>query len=252
MNAPNPNAGRFVWRELMTPDVARAKAFYSDVFGWTYTEWDMGHFVYTGILIGETGIGGIMPISPGQGIPPCWGSYLGVEDVDATATLAVELGGEIVHGPEDIPGVGRFAVVRDSTGAVFTAYREAQTPPLLPERPPMHGFCWETVTTADAQKTTEFYGKLAGWTTRPGGGAAQVFRTSGGSMVADIQPAAEAWPVAWTTYVLVEKLAPVLMRVAAAGGSVVVPLIPVPGFGNAAVLADPFGAVLCIFEPAMG
>jgi predicted enzyme related to lactoylglutathione lyase len=252
MNAPNPNAGRFVWRELMTTDVARAKAFYTAVFDWTYTDWDMSHFVYSGINVGQTGIGGIMPAPSDATFPPNWGSYLGVDDVDATAALAVELGGEVVYGPDDIPNVGRFAVIRDNTGAVFTAFREAVTPPPLPERPVLHGFCWETVTTADSAKTIEFYHKLAGWTTKPGAGAANLFHTAAGAMIADIQPAGEAWPPVWTTYVLVEKLTATLTRVVANGGTVVVPLIPVPGFGSAAVFADPMGAVLCIFEPAMG
>jgi uncharacterized protein len=41
-----------------------------------------------------------------------------VADCDAAAAKAQELGGALLHGPQDIP-VGRFAVLQDSTGAVF-------------------------------------------------------------------------------------------------------------------------------------
>jgi len=36
-----------------------------------------------------------------------------VADVDATSRRATELGGKVVHGPQDIPGVGRMAVIVD-------------------------------------------------------------------------------------------------------------------------------------------
>jgi predicted enzyme related to lactoylglutathione lyase len=54
------------------------------------------------------------------GMPPNWGSYVTVADVDATARTAVELGGKVVHGPQDIPGVGRMAVIVDPQGAALS------------------------------------------------------------------------------------------------------------------------------------
>jgi predicted enzyme related to lactoylglutathione lyase len=53
------------------------------------------------------------------GMPPSWGSYVTVTDVDAVARKAAELGGKVVHGPQDIPGVGRMAVIVDPQGAAL-------------------------------------------------------------------------------------------------------------------------------------
>jgi len=49
-----------------------------------------------------------------------------VTDVDATARRAVELGGKVVHGPQDIPGVGRMAVIIDPQGAALNVIAYSQ------------------------------------------------------------------------------------------------------------------------------
>ena len=53
-------------------------------------------------------------------VPPNWGIYIGVDDVDATVEQATALGGGVVVEPRDIPDFARFAVLRDSEGAVFS------------------------------------------------------------------------------------------------------------------------------------
>jgi uncharacterized protein len=63
-----------------------------------------------------------MPIpSKAEGTPPCWNSYVTVDDIDKTAAKAQELGGTIIVPPSDIPDVGRFAVIQDPQGAVISA-----------------------------------------------------------------------------------------------------------------------------------
>jgi predicted enzyme related to lactoylglutathione lyase len=54
-------------------------------------------------------------------MPPSWGTYITVDDVDATAAKAKELGGTVLVEPQDIPEVGRFCVIKDPQGAVFSA-----------------------------------------------------------------------------------------------------------------------------------
>lgn len=52
-------------------------------------------------------------------MPPNCGCYVTVDDVDATARRAVEFGGKPVHGPQDIAGAGRMAVIVDPQGAAL-------------------------------------------------------------------------------------------------------------------------------------
>jgi predicted enzyme related to lactoylglutathione lyase len=50
---------------------------------------------------------------------PCWSSYVTVNDVDASAQLAAQLGAKVLVPPTDIPKTGRFSVIQDPQGAVF-------------------------------------------------------------------------------------------------------------------------------------
>jgi len=114
--------GAFSWNELMTSDPDQAVAFYTALFDWTVQVMKMPGMEYHVVKAGETSVGGIMAMPPeaaAGGMPPNWGSYVTVTDVDATAKKAVELGGKVVHGPADIPTVGRFAVIIDPQGAAI-------------------------------------------------------------------------------------------------------------------------------------
>jgi uncharacterized protein len=114
--------GVFSWCELMTTDVEAAKKFYTQLLGWTTDDVAMEGMHYTVIKAGGTEIGGMMPIPPqNPGMPPCWGTYITVDDVDATARRAEQLGAKALVPPTDIPNVGRFYVFQDPQGAVISA-----------------------------------------------------------------------------------------------------------------------------------
>ena len=122
MDDPRSKHGRFSWNELLTTDPQAAVAFYGQLFGWTTQDWPMEGFTYTIVKAGDIDVGGIMPIPPhAGGMPPTWGAYVTVDDVDATAELAEKLGGKILIPPTDIPTVGRFTVIQDPQGAVLSA-----------------------------------------------------------------------------------------------------------------------------------
>lgn len=112
--------GAFSWCELLTTDVAGAKDFYSKLFNWALDPAPMPNMQYTLVKYGGEQMGGIMAIPPAaEGMRPCWGVYVTVEDVDATARFAVEMGGKVCVPPRDIPGVGRFCVLQDPQGAMI-------------------------------------------------------------------------------------------------------------------------------------
>ena len=114
--------GAFSWSELLTSDVEAAKAFYTKLFGWTTKDMPMEGITYTVVRSGGKDVGGIMHIpAQAQGMPASWGCYVTVDDVDATARTAQELGGKVLMGPQDIPDVGRFCAIQDPQGAVITA-----------------------------------------------------------------------------------------------------------------------------------
>jgi predicted enzyme related to lactoylglutathione lyase len=109
------------WNELMTNDPDKAKAFYTELFGWGSQTDDMGGFDYTAFSVGENPNAGMMKIREEWGeMPSNWGVYFAVEDADATAEKAKSLGGAVANPPQDIQNMGRFAVLQDPQGAYFT------------------------------------------------------------------------------------------------------------------------------------
>ncbi len=117
--------GAMTWVELNTRDVDTAKRFYPDVFGWT-VESHEGDMPYHEFHIGADAVGGMMSMPPGvpAEVPAYWLVYFAVDDVDASARQAQDLGANAVAGPMDYPG-GRFAVVLDPQGAVFGLMRSS-------------------------------------------------------------------------------------------------------------------------------
>ena len=112
--------GAFSWNELMTSDAEAALAFYQPLFGWGTRAMDMPDGRYHVVTVGDTPVGGIMRSPPGAAsMPPAWGSYVTVTDVDAVVGKVPGLGGKVVAGPFEVPKVGRMAVLQDPQGAVI-------------------------------------------------------------------------------------------------------------------------------------
>jgi predicted enzyme related to lactoylglutathione lyase len=110
--------GAISWSELITSDVSGAKQFYGELFGWTFDDMTMEEGVYSVFSANDDEVGGIMGFPPGSPpMPPAWGLYITVEDVDSVAERAATLGAKVAMPPRDIPDVGRFCVLQDPQGA---------------------------------------------------------------------------------------------------------------------------------------
>jgi predicted enzyme related to lactoylglutathione lyase len=114
---------RFCWNELAARDSTTTGKFYCDLFGWTAETAPAGPTTYTTFRLDGQRVGGMLQMTPEwAGIPPHWMPYVAVADVDATAARVVALGGKLRVPPCDI-SVGRFAVLADPEGAVFSVIR---------------------------------------------------------------------------------------------------------------------------------
>ena len=113
--------GAFSWNELMTTDVKGAKAFYGQLFGWGMQDMNSAGMDYTMATLGDKEIAGMMAIpDKAKGMPPTWGAYVTVTDVDEMLTRVEKLGGKIFVPAQDIPDIGRFAVIGDPQGAMLS------------------------------------------------------------------------------------------------------------------------------------
>ncbi len=127
-----PATGSFCWTEIASSDAAKCKQFYSDIFGWKFKDSNAtdGAFAYHEFSTGgaEYPAGGLYELSSamfgdGPVPPPHFVTYVAVEDVDANAELAKQLGATIIREPMDIPNTGRFAVIQDPTGGVIATFK---------------------------------------------------------------------------------------------------------------------------------
>jgi predicted enzyme related to lactoylglutathione lyase len=104
----------------MTRDVERAKKFYEETIGWTFSPMPMadGGTYWCATVEGKP-IAGMFPIDKPEfdGVPESWMSYLAVDDVDKRVAKAVKAGAKLMKPIFDIPGVGRIAILREPGGA---------------------------------------------------------------------------------------------------------------------------------------
>ena len=122
MGMPNT----FGWAELNARGIEKALPFYTQVFGWTAKQSEMGEGAppYTEFQIDGESIAGAMemnPMVPAE-VPSYWLVYFNVEDVDKSYSKAIEAGARELMAPQDFPG-GRFAIVSDPQGAAFGLLR---------------------------------------------------------------------------------------------------------------------------------
>lgn len=116
-------ANPFVHVELHTNDLARAKEFYSRLFGWKLQDMPMpGGGSYTMIDVGG-GTGGGMMVNQAPGTPPHWMSYVGVDDVQAATRKAKDLGAKVVVDVMEVGEYGSMSVITDPTGATIAMWQ---------------------------------------------------------------------------------------------------------------------------------
>jgi len=254
----NPES-KFVWYELMTTDAPAAEAFYRNVVGWGAQDAGMADRPYTLLNVGETMVGGMTPLPQevrAAGARPGWFGYIGVDDVDAFADRVKHAGGAIQRGPDDIPGIGRFAVVADPQGAAFVLFQGAPgmqpPPPVAPGTPGHTG--WHELSARAWESAFTFYSGLFGWTKAEAVdmGEMGVYQTFavGGLPIGGMMTRSETGPgPGWRYYFNVEDIDAAAARVTEGDGQVQSGPHQVPGGSWIIHGLDPQGAVFALVGP---
>ncbi|MEJ7933199.1 VOC family protein [Sphingobium sp. AN558] len=254
--------GKFFWYELMTSDPQAAIAFYSDVVGWTAQSFgdDPGADPYH-VLTGSGGqMGGVMAI-PAEakqcGMTPWWGGYVGSADVDADVARLTAAGARVKRAAEDIPGVGRFAVMSDPGGAIFMLLKGSS--PEGFEAPPAMAtghVGWHELASGDYDADLTFYTGQFGWVTGDGMdmgpmGTYQLWSQDRvarfDAMTGAIMPKVPQQPApGWLFYFNVGDIDAAHERITAGGGSVTNGPMEVPGGAWIVQAIDPQGAAFAV------
>ncbi|MFL6247013.1 MAG: VOC family protein [Thermoanaerobaculia bacterium] len=242
--------GSFCWVELSTNDGAAARAFYSQLFGWTMRDVPISDGeVYT-IFQNRGRDAAAMYAGSNTGAPPNWMSYIAVDNVDEAVIRAKELGGNVLAEPMDVFDSGRMAVLADNQGAVFSVWKANQHIG-VGVRDEANALCWNELQARDIDAAKRFYPPLFGWRMKESDEYTEWHlgeNAVGGAMTSNAPPEV---PSFWIPYFAVDDCDATVQKAQSLGGSVHVPCMDIEHVGRFAVLVDPTGAAFSVIKLRM-
>jgi hypothetical protein len=248
--------GTFCWPELATTDQTGAKKFYTTLFGWEFTDSDMGNGqFYTMLKLGGRHVGALYnqrPEERSHGIPPHWNSYVAVESADRTAQKARSLGGIVLAEPFDVFDAGRMAIIQDPTGATFCIW-QPKTHAGAGVLDEVGALCWTELMTPDTSKARGFYTGLFGWQAeeRPMGPMTYTVYKNGEALAGGMMAITKEMgpvPPHWMVYFAAADCDATVAKAGALGAGITVPPTDIPGVGRFAILRDPQGAHVAVIR----
>jgi predicted enzyme related to lactoylglutathione lyase len=243
---------RFAWYELMTTDMAAAKAFYAEVVGWGTQDASTPDLAYSLFTAEGVLVSGLMELPQDarkMGATPRWMGYVGCSDVDATAERITRLGGAVYVPPTD-SNIGRIAVVADPQ-MVSLALVEGLKPQPQPaelDRPGRVG--WHELLAVDGEKAFAFYREIFGWQkaeTETGPTETYQLFAAGGQTIGGMftKRPIEPFPY-WLFYFNVGDIDAAVRRVRTAGGRIFEGPFEVPEGSWIVRCIDPQGAIFAL------
>jgi predicted enzyme related to lactoylglutathione lyase len=242
--------GSFSWTDLSTPDVDASRDFYGAVLGWEFEDApipdEAGGGFYRMAHIGGRSAAAMYESTERH---PAWASYVTVDDVDAAAARATELGATPMGEPFDVMDTGRMALFQDPTRAVLALWQPGSS--IGAEIVNRHGaLTLNQLNTSDPDAAQRFYEALFDWRVEqvsagdmPYWGIYNGDRLNGG--MAPLPPDSPA-PSHWLVYFGTDDVEASAEQIGSLGGTVMVPPREVPG-GRILVAQDPQGAVFALF-----
>jgi predicted enzyme related to lactoylglutathione lyase len=236
------------WVDLGTTDVAAARGFYTNLFGWTVE--DLGPEAGGYLMLRKDGkqVAGMGPATdPSRGTS--WALYFATDNADEAAAKVESHGGKVVLPPMDVMGQGRMAVFQDPAGAYFSVWQPGAHRGA--ELVDQHGsLTWAELLTPDIAEAKSFYQGVLGVSTRDvdmGEGGAYTLLQAGGASVAGAMPLGadqSGMPPHWLIYFAVDDCDRVADRAVQLGATEVVRQDSPAG--RFAMLVDPQGGEFSI------
>ena len=241
------------WVDLQTTDQPAAKAFYGEVFGWSYDDQPMdADAVYSIAKIGDAQVAAIAPQSPelkSAGALSMWNTYLAVDSVDDATAKVAAAGGTVAMAPFNVMDAGRMSFVMDPSGAAVALWQANQHIGAGLVNEP-GAVIWNELIT-DNPAAVSFYEQVLGLTATTadmGDDKYTMFEVDGQHVGGTTPPQMPGVPNHWHVYFAVADADASAAKIKQLGGSVVVEPFDTP-IGKMAVAADPQGAVFSLYQP---
>jgi uncharacterized protein len=243
-NHPN---GSPCWADIGVPDLKRGIEFYTALFGWEVHEGPVEYGGYSMCLVDGAPVAAISRAMDENATAFWWNVYFATDDLDATAKLVTDNGGELTMPPMDVMDSGRTAMVKDPAGARFGLWQgQSHTGAQIMGEPDT--MCWSELSTPDSAASRAFYAHVLERPVEDMGVPGFDYAT----VTVDGESVAGVWGVPgedarWTVYFAVDDADAAVARATAAGGSVVRGPQDSP-YGRFAIVADPFGAAFAVMK----
>lgn len=248
--------GQFIWYELMTRNPDAAGSFYQDVVGWTMGEQGPGEIDYRMIAAGKEYVGGVFTLTDDmceQGARPCWMGYVCVDDIEVSIGKLESLQGKLLMPVQDIPEVGRIAMVTDPFDCPLYIMQPAPMDGSSESfKPGANGHCaWNELATHHQDESIRFYGELFGWTNPEsmdmGDMGQYKFLYHGDERIGAVSPIQGESPIpVWSYYFRVPNIDTTKDKILEKGGKVLHGPHEVPGGDFIIHCADPEGAAFAL------
>ena len=237
----------FCFAELYTPEVARAKKFYGDLFGWTTSDQSGMYSIFQ--KDGQDVVG-LRRSDAGDAL---WVNQIAVANVDEMVKRVQSLGGTVRMPPFDTPGIARTAVVASPEGAVFGLW-EARGKSGAAVQDKTGSMWWVEMATANREASRPFYTALFGWTfgetlKYETGAPYTIFKVGDVSAGGAFQYEPD-WGVSpcWQVIFAIDDYDGVVRRACALGGEQGFSR-EVPETGRLSVIVDPSDAQFLVMHP---
>jgi len=258
-------AGTPCWVDIGVPDLQKARAFYSGLFGWSIPEGPPEAGGYSICEIDGEPVAGIGPKMGPADMPTFWTTYLASDNADETAAKIKAAGGQLLTDPMDVMNAGRMFIAADPGGAVFGVWRaRAHTGVRRANEP--GSLIWNENLSRDYESNKAFYAAVFGYTPQAREGPTSRARAYGdigteamkyatldldGRTVGGIGELGAGQPAgmsaSWGTYFAVADTDAAVGRVAELGGSLVAPAWDSP-YGRMAAVRDDQGAAFSLMS----
>jgi uncharacterized protein len=248
-------AGTPCWVDLLSSDVERSRAFYTELFGWTAHDAAAEFGVYANFRSGGHNVAGLIGNSPeSDPLENNWTTYISTADIAATADAASAAGGQIISPPVQVGDLGSMALVSDPSGAVFGLWQPGSHIGFTKYNEP-GTVTWDEHHSKNFAASTAFYESVFGW---------HMDRTSDtdefryyqaqidGETVAGLMDSSSILPAGvpshWAVYFSVDDVDAAVAKSTELGGSVLRAPQDTP-FGRMADLSDATGAKFKLHGP---
>lgn len=243
--------GKFLWVDLLTPDVAGAEAFYGKLFGWSFTR--IGD--YTLAFLGDEPMAGIVRVEAkaSESKRARWVGYISVPDVAAAQRQVVSQGGKVLVSARSFPKRGDLAIFADREGAIFGVMSSSSgdVEDFLTET---GDWIWAQFLSREGDAAAKFYASIAGSTVldapKPDGSKRWLLVSQGyarASVVEIPRSHTDSGP-GWLGYIRVTDVTSTVALAGKLGGRMLVSPKPDLFDGKVAIIADPSGGVFGVLQ----